>query len=68
VLDRRNPPRFDIRTSGKDAHYQADRSNIPIKQIKLDDLRRLVVEWYEKLDDATRALVPLKRYYWPVGR
>jgi restriction system protein len=52
----------------KDAHYEADRSNIPIKLIKLDDLRRLVVEWYEKLDDATRALVPLKRYYWPVGR
>jgi hypothetical protein len=31
------------------------------------DLRKLLVENYEKLDAETRALVPLKRLYWPLS-
>ena len=49
----------------KDAHYEADRSNIPLKLMTLEDLARAVIENYESFDSEGRALVPLKRLYWP---
>ena len=51
----------------RDAEYEADRSQIPIRLIAMSQLRELLVEYYEALDSETRALVPLKRVYWPVG-
>ena len=50
----------------KDAHYEAERSNIPLKLMTLDDLARAVVENYERFDDKGRSLLPLKKLYWPV--
>ena len=35
--------------------------------ITLPRLRKLVVDFYEKLDAETRAMVPLRRLYWPVS-
>jgi restriction system protein len=52
----------------KDAHYEAERADIATTLINLQRLRELVVERYDSLDAETRALVPLKRLYWPVGR
>ncbi len=52
----------------KDAHYEAERSQVAITLLPLPKLRKLLVEFYEKLDAETRALVPLKRLYWPVAR
>ncbi len=49
----------------KDAAYEADRSNIPITLIGLDDLASLVVTHYESFDTDGRVLVPLTRLYWP---
>jgi restriction system protein len=49
----------------KDARYEADRSVIPLTLIALPELRQLLVAYYEGLDAATTALVPLKRLYWP---
>jgi restriction system protein len=51
----------------KDARYEADRASVPIRLIALPDLRELLVEHYESLDAEARALVPLKKLYWPVG-
>lgn len=50
----------------KDANYEADRSNIPITLIGLDDLASLVVTHYESFDMDGKVLVPLSRLYWPV--
>ncbi|HEY1954051.1 MAG TPA: restriction endonuclease [Polyangiaceae bacterium] len=50
----------------KDAQYEAERADVALSLITLPRLRQLVVEFYEKLDSETRALVPLRRLYWPV--
>jgi restriction system protein len=50
----------------KEGRYEAERASVPTTLIDLQDLRKLLVESYEKLDAETRALVPLKRLYWPL--
>ncbi len=50
-----------------DARYEAERSQIPLELVALPELRGLLVDYYETLDSATRALVPLRRVYWPVA-
>ena len=36
--------------------------------VTLPKLRKLVIDFYEKLDAETRALVPLRRLYWPATK
>ncbi len=50
----------------KDAHYEADRSSVAVTLIPLPTLRQLLIEHYDGLDAESRALVPLKRFFWPV--
>jgi len=50
----------------KEARYEADRAIVPLTMITLPKLRELLLQHYEKLDPAARALVPLQRLYWPV--
>lgn len=50
----------------REARYEAERSTIPLTLLALPEVRELLIDNYDKLDDATRALVPLKRIYWPV--
>ena len=52
----------------KDAYYEAERAEVALQLITLPKLRQLVVDYYEKLDSETRALVPLRRLYWPAPR
>lgn len=47
----------------KDARYEADRANVPLQLLGLVDLRRLLVDYYERLDEETRSLIPLKRIF-----
>jgi restriction system protein len=47
----------------KEARYEADRSSIPITLIGIVELRKLLVDYYEKLDEDIKALFPLKRIY-----
>lgn len=56
-----------ISTGGfsKEAKYEADRSNIPLTLLELNDLAELVVDYYENFDLEGRALIPLVRVYWP---
>ena len=49
----------------REAEYEADRSQIPIRLIAMSQLRELLVEYYEALDSDTRDLVPLKMVYLP---
>lgn len=52
----------------KDAQYEADRADVALQLVTLPRLRQLVVDFYDKLDAETRAMVPLRRLYWPAGR
>lgn len=50
----------------KEARYEAERASVPTMLLDLQGLRKLLVENYEELDAEIRALVPLKRLYWPL--
>lgn len=50
----------------KDARYEADRANTPLRLVALPKLRNLLLQHYESLDPDVKTLVPLKRIYWPV--
>ena len=45
----------------KEAKYEAERSNIPLTLIELDDLATLVEQHYENFDANGRALIPLTK-------
>ena len=49
----------------KDARYEADRSNIPLTLLGLDELATLIVTHYENFDVEGKLLIPLVRIYWP---
>lgn len=49
----------------KDAHYEADRANVPLTLWTLDNLVRTLVDHYDSTDTETKRLVPLKRLYIP---
>lgn len=50
----------------KEAYYEAERANFQITLIDLDLLVELIIEYYENLDSEVKALVPLRKIYWPV--
>jgi restriction system protein len=49
----------------KDAKYEADRANIPLTLIDIDDLVKEILNNYESMDTETKLLLPLKKIYWP---
>jgi restriction system protein len=49
----------------KDARYEAERANIPLTLMDLDDLVKALLEHYEKMDIDTQRLIPLRKVYWP---
>ena len=51
----------------QDARYEADRANVPVTLMGLDELVKAVIEYYEHMDAEARRLVPLRRVYWPIG-
>lgn len=51
----------------RDALYEAERSQIPLTLLNMAELRELLTSNYEKLDLETRALVPLRRIFWPAA-
>ncbi|MES9973587.1 MAG: restriction endonuclease [Candidatus Thiodiazotropha sp.] len=57
-----------VSTSGftKDARYEADRANIPVMLMDIDDLVQALMRHYDVLDMDGRTLLPLKKIYWPV--
>jgi len=51
----------------KDAHYEAERANIPVTLMDLDALVDAIFDNYEDMDTETQRLIPLKRIYWPLA-
>ena len=51
----------------REARYEADRSQVPVTLLAMPDLRELLLYHYEIIDSETRALVPLKKVYWPIA-
>lgn len=56
-----------ISTGGftKDAKYEADRSNIPLTLLNLDEVATLIVSHYENFDTEGQRLMPLVKVYFP---
>ena len=50
----------------KDAGYEADRSNQNLTLMNAEALGEAIVEHYDRMDAESRALLPLKKIYWPV--
>lgn len=50
----------------KEAKYEAERANIPLALMDIDDLVTSVLGQYEKFDLGTQQLLPLKRIYVPI--
>jgi restriction system protein len=57
-----------ISTGGftREARYEADRANVPVTLVDIDELAMLVVDNYEDFDSEAKALVPLVKLYWPL--
>ena len=52
----------------KEARYEADRANVPVRLLDLDAFVRHYVDVYDKADDDTRSILPLTRIWWPAQR
>ena len=49
----------------REARYEAERANHHLALLDLDGIGKSVMEHYDRMDAETRALVPLKKIYWP---
>lgn len=49
----------------REARYEADRSNVPVKLLDLDEFVRQYVDCYDKADEDTSAILSLVRIWWP---
>lgn len=47
----------------KEARYEADRANVPVRLLDLDSFVRHCVEVYDRADDETRSILPLTRIW-----
>lgn len=50
----------------REAYYEAEHGKAPITLMTLDDLTRAIIDAYSSFDDVGRALLPLRRLYWPI--
>lgn len=57
----------NVSTGGftKEARYEANRANVPVRLLDLDAFVRHYVEVYDRADDDTRSILPLTRICWP---
>jgi len=65
---RQNDNGLYVSTGGftREARYEADRTNQNLTLMDSDDLGKAIVEHYDRMDSEARALLPLKKIYWPV--
>lgn len=50
----------------KEAMYEAERSERPLTLLDLDSLVDIVLQYYDNFDVEAKALLPLKKIYWPL--
>lgn len=65
---RQNDKGLYVSTGGftREAKYEAERSNTPLSLVDADLLISLIIQYYDHFDSETKALIPLKKIYWPV--
>ncbi len=51
----------------REAYYEAEHGKVPLTLMTLDDLTRAIIDVYPQFDDVGRALLPLRRLYWPLS-
>ena len=51
----------------KDAKYEAERSNVPLKLVDIDDLVNLITLHYDNFSAEGKILLPLKKVYLPLN-
>jgi restriction system protein len=51
----------------KDARYEAERANIPVFLMDLNELVKAIYRHYEGMDIDSQTLIPLKKIYWPMS-
>lgn len=49
----------------KDARYEAERAQIPLTLMDIDDLVKSILDHYQNMDVDAQRLVPLRKLYWP---
>jgi restriction system protein len=49
----------------KEARYEAERSQVPVTLVDIDDLADLLIQYYDSANTDTKALIPLVKFYWP---
>lgn len=50
----------------REAEYEAARAREPVALVDLDELARLIVQYYDRLDNEGQTLIPLIRIWWPM--
>jgi restriction system protein len=50
----------------REAFYEAERSDTPIRLIDIDEFARLITQYYDDFDVEARNLLPLRKIYWPM--
>jgi restriction system protein len=50
----------------KEARFEAERADHPITLVDIDDLVDLIITNYDNFDIDGRAILPLKKIYWPI--
>jgi restriction system protein len=63
----RNNKGLYVSTGGfsKEAKYEAERSDKPVTLIDSDTLVDLITQYYDDFDADSKALIPLRKIYWP---
>lgn len=51
---------------GKEARYEAERSDKPLTLVDVDELASMIIHYYDDFDPDARALLPLRKIYWPL--
>jgi restriction system protein len=65
---RQNDNGLYVSTGGftREARYEGDRSNQNLTLMDADEFGRAILEHYDAMDSEARALLPLKKIYWPI--
>lgn len=69
ALLKRNDRGIYVSTGGftKEAKYEAERAGVSVTLIDIERLVLLIIQNYDMFDIDTRALIPLKKIYWPIS-
>ena len=65
---RQNDNGLYVSTGGftREARYEADRTNQNLTLMDAEDLGKAIVDHYDRMDSEARALLPLRKIYWPI--